>query len=127
MAASESSRRSLASRVGVALYIAVLSAISLGTSAVADEPVPILTESATHLRANVRAVFEQDKPLNPETVASLKESALPHPVSPPNYGRFSQPVWGYVAIVNRLARREWILSYTLPTVEDVQIFVREAG
>jgi signal transduction histidine kinase len=94
---------------------------------VADDPVPIFKDGETQLRFHVRAIIENGTPLDPETVASNSASALPHPVSPPNFGRSSQPVWGYVTVVNRLNRREWVLRYTLATVEDVRIFVRAAG
>jgi signal transduction histidine kinase len=95
--------------------------------AIADGPVPILKDADTELRFQVRAIFEDGTPLDPEAVASRNASALPHPVSPPNFGRSIHPVWGYIAIVTRLDRREWVLRYNLGTVEDVRVFVRTAG
>jgi signal transduction histidine kinase len=93
----------------------------------AAEPVAISNDGDTQLRFHVRAIIESGTPLDPETVAGRSAQALPHPVSPPNFGRSGQPAWGYVTVVNRLDRREWVLRYTLATVEDVRVFVRAAG
>ena len=79
------------------------------------------------LRGDVRVIFETGKALDPEAIARLSDTGKPHPLSPPNYGRYSQPVWGYVAVNNRLERREWFLLYSLSTVEDLRIFIRRQG
>jgi signal transduction histidine kinase len=112
----------------LALCVAPQAGIALfGTVALAGEPVPITQEADTQLRFHVRAILENGTPLDPETVARNSAQALPHPVSPPNFGRSSQPAWGYLTVVNRLNRREWVLRYTLATVEDVRVFIRPAG
>ncbi|MFB9265064.1 ATP-binding protein [Bradyrhizobium erythrophlei] len=122
---SELSGRRLVRWTFIALCVAFQ--VASGTIALADEPVPILKDGETDLRFHVRAIIENGTPLDPETVAKNSASALPHPISPPNFGRSSQPAWGYVTVVNRLNRREWVLRYALPTVEDVRVFVRPAG
>jgi len=94
--------------------------------ALAEQPVPIL-DGDTQLRFHVRAIIESGTPLDPETVARNSAWAMPHPVSPPNFGRSNQPAWGYVEVVSRLPQCEWVLRYTLATVEDVRVFVRPAG
>jgi signal transduction histidine kinase len=124
---SELSSRRLVRSTLIALCVAFQAVIASCTVALADEPVPILKDGDTQLRFHVRAIIENGTPLDPETVAKNSASALPHPVSPPNYGRSSQPTWGYVTVVNRLNRRELVLRYTLATVEDVRVFVRPAG
>jgi signal transduction histidine kinase len=126
-ATGELSGRRLVRSALVALCVAFTTMIALGTIALADEPVPILKDADTQLRFHVRATIESGTPLDPETVANNSASAMPHPVSPPNFGRSNQPAWGYVEVVNRLPRREWVLRYTLATVEDVRVFVRPAG
>lgn len=93
----------------------------------ADEPVPITREGDTLLRFHIRAFIENGTALDPETVARDRDKGLPHPVSPPNFGRSNQPAWGHVAVVNRLGPRDWVIRYTLATVEDIRIFVRAAG
>jgi signal transduction histidine kinase len=125
-ATSELGSRLLIRWTLVALGIAFQAMVGSATMALADEPVPIVRDGDTLLRFNVRAIIETGTPLDPETVAN-NSALLPHPVSPPNFGRSSQPAWGHVTIVNRLSRREWVLRYTLATVEDVRIFVRPAG
>ena len=111
----------------VAFGIALLATLAFCPVALADQPVEITKDSETLLRFHVRGTIENGAPLDPETVASHGASLRPHPVSPPNFGRSSQPAWGYVTVVNRLDRREWVLRYTLATVEDVRVFIRPAG
>ena len=123
----ELSARTPVRRTLVALGIALLTTLVLCPAALAGQPVEITKDSDTLLRFHVRATIENGTPLDPETVASHSEALLPHPVSPPNFGRSSQPAWGYVTVVNRLDRREWVLRYTLSTVEDVRVFIRPAG
>lgn len=101
--------------------------MSFCPNALADEPVPIVQDGDTPLRFHVRAIIENGTPLDPEAVAGNSAQALPHPVSPPNFGRSSRPAWGYVKVVNRLPRREWVLRYGLATVEDIRVFIREPG
>ena len=122
--ASELGGRRLVRSMLLALCIAPPAGIALlGAAALADEAVPITRESDTQLRFHVRAILENGTPLDPETVARDSGTALPHPVSPPNFGRSSQPAWGYLTVVNRLNRREWMLRYNLATVEDVRVFI----
>lgn len=81
------------------LLVVALSGTAL---AGASEPVAITGDGDLVLRSHVRAVFEKDTPLAPEDIVRLADtSGIPHPVSPPSYGRFSQPVWGYVSVQNR--------------------------
>jgi signal transduction histidine kinase len=123
---SESGRRLVLSALA-ALALIFQTSLALGA---AESPVPITTDGDTPLRFHVRAIVENGTPLSPEYVAEHQDTALPHPRSPPNYGRFNVPVWGYVAVVNKLPRREWVLRYTLGTVEDVRVYIRsqdEAG
>ncbi len=108
------------------LCFAFLAAFAVSTVALADDPVPILTDSDTSLRAHVRGVIESGSSLDPQTVARNSASARLHPVTPPNFGRHNQPAWGHVTVVNRLDRREWVLRYNLATVEDIRVFVRPA-
>ena len=111
----------------IALCIAFQTIVPFCSMALADEPVPILQDGDTQLRFHVRAIIESGTPLDPETVAAHSAQALPHPVSPPNFGRSDQPAWGHVTVVNRFNRREWVLRYNLGTVEDVRVFIRTAG
>lgn len=114
-------------RLWLAAVVLVL-APALQSARAAQPPVEVASEKAPiWLRAQVRAIFETDHILDAETVARLSDTAKPHPLSPPNYGRYAQPVWGYVAVVNRLPRREWFLVYSLSTVEDISVFVRRQG
>lgn len=110
----------------VALCIFASSILTAGAVR-ADEPVPITHEGETQLRFHVRAFIERGTALDPETVARERDDALPHPVSPPNFGRTNQPAWGYVRVVNKVQERDWMLRYTLGTVEDIRVFVRAAG
>lgn len=92
----------------------------------ADDSVAITGDGEMPLRFHVRGIIENGMPLTPEAVAA-SSATLPHPVSPPNFGRAKNPAWGRVTLVNRTERREWTLRYTLATVEDVRIFIRPAG
>ncbi len=113
-------------RLLAAAAIAIV--LALNPARAAPSAVEITSDaSIIALREQVRALFESDHPLDPETVARLSDSGKPHPLSPPNYGRYDKPVWGYVAVVNRLPRREWMLVYSLSTVEDVRVFIRRRG
>lgn len=110
----------------VALCLTVL-AILPPQAARAEEPVEITRDSDTLLRFHVKAIVESGTALDPETVARNQDQALPHPTSPPNFGRSNQPAWGYVRVVSRQSDRDWTIRYTLATVEDVRIYVRAAG
>lgn len=101
----------------------------LSSTVVADEALEISNDTVpTSIRSQFRAVFETDAPLDPESVARLSSSTgLPHPSSPPHYGRFTRPVWAHATIINRTPRHEWILAYTLSTVESITVFVRPQG
>ena len=119
-------------RAIVTAPLLLLSLLALGTSllarpASADVPVEINSEADLVLRPYVRAVVEKDISLTPEDAAKLGADGIPHPSSPPSYGRFAQPVWGYVSVVNRLPRLEWVLSYALATTEDVRVYARQQG
>jgi signal transduction histidine kinase len=120
---SESGRRLVRSALA-ALALILQTSLAL---AAADPPVPITTDNETSIRFSVRAIIESGTPLTPEYVAEHQSEAKPHPRSPPNYGRFNVPAWGYVAVVNKLQRREWVLRYTLGTVEDVRVYIRPQG
>ncbi len=110
----------------IALLLALAGRIA--SAQAAPSPVEIAADdSPITLRAHVRALFETDRPLDPETVARNSDAGKPHPMSPPNYGRYNKPVWGYLAVVNKTPRQEWILVYSLSTVEDVRVFVRKQG
>lgn len=113
-------------RYAIVLCILLQTCNVLCTKAHADEPVAITGEGEMSLRFHVRGLIEDGTPLDPEAVVA-SAATLPHPVSPPNFGRSQNPAWGRVTVINRLNRHEWVLRYTLPTVEDVHIFVRPAG
>ena len=119
-------------RMVLAAPLLLFSLLVLGTSLVAapawaDAPVVINSEADLVLRPYVRAVIEKGVSLTPEEAARLGVDGIPHPSSPPSYGRFAQPVWGYVSVVNRLPRLEWVLSYALATTEDVRVYARGQG
>ena len=126
-AASRPHHRRLVRSILAILCVAFQAAFAFSTVALADDPVQILTDGDTSLRARVRGVIESGTPLDPQTVARNSGSARLHPVTPPNFGRNNQPAWGHVTVINRLDRREWVLRYNLATVEDVRVFVRAAG
>jgi hypothetical protein len=104
--------------------VLVFGTLLFAPQAWADAPVEINSEADLVLRPYVRAVIEKDVALTPEEAAKLGVDGIPHPSSPPSYGRFAQPVWGYVSVVNRLPRLEWVLSYALATTEDVRAYIR---
>src|SRR4029077_264754 len=67
-----------------AFVLAIARALQLAR---AEQPAVEVTSerSPISLRAQVRAVFETDRALDPETVARLSDTGKPHPLSPPNY------------------------------------------
>ncbi len=80
------------------------------------------------LRQDVRVLAEgPGAPLSVEQAVARIADALPHRLSPPNMGRSTRPVWGFVTLQNDGARRDWVLGYTLSTIEDIQFFVRRPG